>query len=82
MSGSTSSITESALTGTRSSKGGPAVLLWGLAGMEERAALLGGTVTVQSRPGYGTEVEALIPHHHSGGSASNHLGVHIEEIKT
>ena len=38
----------------------------GLAGMEERAALLGGSVTVQSRPGYGTEVEAVIPYHHSG----------------
>src|SRR5512134_1678175 len=38
----------------------------GLAGMEERAALLGGTVTVQSRPGYGTEVEAVIPYHRSG----------------
>ena len=37
----------------------------GLAGMEERAALLGGTVTVQSRPGYGTEVEALIPYYHA-----------------
>lgn len=36
----------------------------GLVGMEERAALLGGTVSVQSRPGYGTEVEALIPYHH------------------
>jgi signal transduction histidine kinase len=36
----------------------------GLAGMEERAALLSGTVTVQSRPGYGTEVEAVIPYHH------------------
>jgi len=35
----------------------------GLAGMEERASLLGGRVTVQSRPGYGTEVEALIPYH-------------------
>ena len=35
----------------------------GLAGMEERAALLGGTLTVQSRPGYGTEVEAVIPYH-------------------
>jgi signal transduction histidine kinase len=34
----------------------------GLAGMEERAALLGGTVQVHSRPGYGTEVEATIPH--------------------
>jgi signal transduction histidine kinase len=36
----------------------------GLAGMEERAALLGGKVLVHSRPGYGTEVEALIPYHH------------------
>jgi signal transduction histidine kinase len=36
----------------------------GLAGMEERAALLGGSVTVHSRPGYGAEVEALIPYHH------------------
>ncbi|MDX1377903.1 MAG: sensor histidine kinase [Anaerolineales bacterium] len=35
----------------------------GLAGMEERAALLGGTVSVQSSPGYGTEVEAVIPYH-------------------
>jgi signal transduction histidine kinase len=35
----------------------------GLAGMEERAALLGGTVAIQSRPGYGTEVEAAIPYH-------------------
>jgi len=34
----------------------------GLAGMEERAALLNGTVTIQSRPGYGTEVEAVIPY--------------------
>ncbi len=35
----------------------------GLFGMEERAALLGGSVTVQSRPGYGTEVEAVIAYH-------------------
>jgi signal transduction histidine kinase len=34
----------------------------GLAGMEERAVLLGGTVAIQSRPGYGTEVEAVIPY--------------------
>jgi signal transduction histidine kinase len=34
----------------------------GLAGMEERAALLGGTVSIQSRPGFGTEVEAVIPY--------------------
>jgi len=34
----------------------------GLAGMEERAVLLGGTLSIQSRPGYGTEVEAVIPY--------------------
>lgn len=33
----------------------------GLAGMDERAALLGGAVTISSRPNYGTEVEAVIP---------------------
>jgi signal transduction histidine kinase len=37
----------------------------GVAGMEERAALLDGAVTIQSRPGYGTEVEAVIPYHRS-----------------
>ncbi len=36
----------------------------GLAGMQERAALLGGTVSIQSRPGQGTSVEAFIPYHH------------------
>ena len=35
----------------------------GLAGMEERAMLLGGAVDVRSRPNYGTEVEAVIPYH-------------------
>jgi signal transduction histidine kinase len=34
----------------------------GLAGMAERASLLGGTVEFHSRPGYGTEVEAVIPY--------------------
>ncbi len=34
----------------------------GLAGMEERAMLLGGVFEVRSRPGYGTEVEAVIPY--------------------
>ncbi len=48
----------------------------GLAGMQERAALLGGSVSVQSRPGYGTQVEALIPYHHAGA------GIHmLEEVK-
>lgn len=50
----------------------------GLAGMEERAALLGGTVTVQSRPGYGTEVEVSIPYHHRL-SNSDQPGFHLEE---
>jgi signal transduction histidine kinase len=49
----------------------------GLAGMEERAALLEGTVTVQSRPGYGTEVEAVIPYHRSG--TGSQLG--LQEVK-
>jgi signal transduction histidine kinase len=47
----------------------------GLAGMQERAALLGGTVSVQSRPGLGTEVEALIPYQHS------EAGFHRLEVK-
>lgn len=51
----------------------------GLAGMEERAALLGGIVTVQSRPGYGTEVEALIPYHHPENVSSAGPGVPLEE---
>jgi signal transduction histidine kinase len=51
----------------------------GLAGMEERAALLGGTVTIQSRPGYGTEVEAVIPYHQAGELTSRHPGFHVQE---
>ena len=35
----------------------------GLAGMEERAMLMGGEVQIHSRPNYGTEVEARIPYH-------------------
>jgi len=34
----------------------------GLAGMEERAILLGGSLYVRSRPNYGTEIEAVIPY--------------------
>jgi two-component system sensor histidine kinase UhpB len=45
----------------------------GLAGMEERAALLGGTVTVQSRPGYGTEIEARIPYQHAEADARHRM---------
>ncbi len=51
----------------------------GLAGMEERAALLGGTVAVQSRPGYGTEVEATIPYHHVSVPTSRPPSFHIQE---
>ena len=39
----------------------------GLAGMEERAALLGGTLSVRSLPGRGTAVEALIPYDRGTG---------------
>ncbi|HET6847083.1 MAG TPA: sensor histidine kinase [Anaerolineales bacterium] len=34
----------------------------GLAGMQERAALLGGHVTIRSRPGEGTLIEASLPY--------------------
>lgn len=51
----------------------------GLAGMEERAALLGGTVTVQSRPGYGTEVEARIPYHHADAATAEYFDFHAQE---
>jgi signal transduction histidine kinase len=34
----------------------------GLAGMQERAALLGGLVSVQSQPGQGTLIEAFVPY--------------------
>jgi signal transduction histidine kinase len=35
---------------------------WGLLGMQERAALLGGRVMVQSQPGSGTQIEVEIPY--------------------
>lgn len=35
----------------------------GLAGMRERAALLGGAVSIQSAPGAGTVIEAFVPYH-------------------
>jgi signal transduction histidine kinase len=35
---------------------------WGLKGMEERAALLGGQFTLQSRPGQGTTVQVSVPY--------------------
>lgn len=44
----------------------------GLAGMQERAALLGGVVSVQSRPGQGTLVEASIPYHYESENQDDH----------
>ena len=44
----------------------------GLAGMQERATLLGGRVSVQSRPGQGTLVEAFIPYHYESESQDDH----------
>ncbi|MBI5293690.1 MAG: sensor histidine kinase [Chloroflexi bacterium] len=35
---------------------------WGLLGMQERAALLGGQFRVESQPGAGTQVEMVIPY--------------------
>ena len=38
----------------------------GLAGMQERAALLGGAVSVRSGPGEGTVIEAVVPYRDQG----------------
>ncbi len=46
-----------------------------LAGMQERAALLGGTVSIQSRPGHGTLVETLIPYHYGSEEQNGHTPV-------
>lgn len=40
----------------------------GLAGMRERAALLGGAVSIQSTPGAGTLIEAFVPYHNEAAS--------------
>jgi signal transduction histidine kinase len=34
---------------------------FGLTGMHERAALLGGQMTVSSQPGQGTRIEVIVP---------------------
>jgi signal transduction histidine kinase len=49
----------------------------GLAGMRERAALLGGKVAVESRPGRGTTVLARVPV--DGAAAENWGGVEVDE---
>jgi signal transduction histidine kinase len=47
----------------------------GLAGMQERALLLGGSVNIQSRPGQGTLIEALIPYHYESEASGDHPSV-------
>jgi signal transduction histidine kinase len=44
----------------------------GLAGMQERAALLGGNVAIQSAPGEGTLIEAYIPYREEGEAQGDH----------
>ena len=41
---------------------------FGVAGMRERIAMLGGTLEVQSEPGQGTRIEAIVPMEHCGGT--------------
>jgi two-component system NarL family sensor kinase len=44
----------------------------GLAGMQERAALLGGRVTIRSRPGDGTLIEASLPYREESEEGREH----------
>ncbi len=44
---------------------------WGLMGMQERASLLGGKVTVDSRPGAGTAVMITIPYQSASNNDEN-----------
>jgi signal transduction histidine kinase len=39
---------------------------WGLLGMRERAALLGGSLTITSEPGRGTRIQVEVPVHREG----------------
>jgi signal transduction histidine kinase len=41
---------------------------FGLAGMRERAALLGGTLTIRSAPGKGVKVKLDLPHDSAAGT--------------
>lgn len=44
----------------------------GLAGMRERASLLGGTVSLQSGPGQGTLIEARVPYSYESEAQDDH----------
>jgi signal transduction histidine kinase len=47
----------------------------GLAGMQERAVLLGGSVHIQSKPGQGTLIEASIPYHYESEEPGDHTSI-------
>ncbi|HEY5901311.1 MAG TPA: sensor histidine kinase, partial [Anaerolineales bacterium] len=47
----------------------------GLAGMQERAALLGGLVTIHSQPGEGTQIEASLPYREESEDLRDHAPV-------
>ena len=47
----------------------------GLAGMQERAALLGGSVNIKSSPGRGTLIEANIPYHYESEVPGDHPSI-------
>jgi signal transduction histidine kinase len=45
---------------------------FGILGMGERASLLGGRLDVESRPGHGTLIRAVVPIRRSSGENSTH----------
>ncbi|HEY4385309.1 MAG TPA: sensor histidine kinase [Ktedonobacteraceae bacterium] len=50
---------------------------WGLVGMRERASLLDGTLTIESRAGHGTSIHARIPQQPSAPRKNNSAEVSI-----
>jgi two-component system sensor histidine kinase UhpB len=50
---------------------------WGLVGMQERAHLLAGTLTISASPGKGTSVQAYIPLPTTGRDAASRLSVQV-----
>lgn len=47
----------------------------GIAGMQERASLLGGAVSIRSRPGAGTWIEAALPYGEESEESRDHAAV-------
>lgn len=50
-------------------------LTWGLTGVEERTALLGGQCQIVSQPGAGTRIEVTVPYRHSLESKDDHAPI-------